>query len=269
MIGKVYLVGAGPGDPELLTMKALRILGQADLVLHDDLVPSSILSLASPGVTVVNVGKRCGRKSISQEEINSRMIAGARAGLLVVRLKSGDPAIFGRAGEEMQALSAAEVECEIVPGVTAASAAAAAAGFCLTHRDMASSVIFLTGHCAASKSRARQYTLGASKEDFAGKTLVVYMPGPDYGSLQQRLRTAGVGDETPCLLVSAASTSAGRAHRTTLAKLAEVPALPAPNILMVGDVVRLARELRTSEPSWNFVPSRWADSDQYPGPSAY
>jgi uroporphyrin-III C-methyltransferase len=269
MIGKVYLVGAGPGDPELLTVKALRILGQADLVLHDDLVPSSILSLTSLGVAIVNVGKRCGKKSVSQEEINSRMIAAARAGLLVVRLKSGDPAIFGRAGEEMEALSDAEVECEIVPGVTAAFAAAAAAGLSLTHRDMASSVVFLTGHCAAGKSRAEHYTLGDSKEDFAGKTLVIYMPGPDYGPLQQRLQAAGVKDDAPCLLVSAASTSARRAHRTTLAMLADVPRLPAPNILIVGDVVRLARELKTSEPCWSLVTSQLPDWDQFPNPSAY
>jgi len=269
MIGKVYLVGAGPGDPELLTVKALRILRQADLVLHDDLVPSPILRLVPPGIEVVNVGKRCGKKSVSQEAINSRMIASAREGLLVVRLKSGDPGIFGRAGEEMQALREADVEYEIVPGVTAASAAAAAAGLSLTHRELASSVVFLTGHCAAGKSRAGQYSLGDSKEEFAGKTLVIYMPGPDYASLRQRLEAAGVLDDAPCLLVSAASTNAGRAHRTTLAHLAEIPRLPAPNILIVGDVVSLARELRTSEPSWTLVPSRLPDWDRFPNPSAY
>ena len=259
MIGKVYLVGAGPGDPELLTVKALRILQQADLVLHDDLVPGSILALASPGADVVSVGKRCGKKFITQGQINARMIAGARRGLTVVRLKGGDPAIFGRTGEELGALRDAEVDCEIVPGVTAASAAAAASGLSLTHRDLASSVVFLTGHPAAGKESADWPTY--ETRDFAGKTLVIYMPGPNYASLQERLERAGVGCETPCLLISAASTCASKTHKTTVAKLAEVPRLPAPNILVVGDVVRLARLTNGRHDSWPLHPYRSPDPD--------
>jgi uroporphyrin-III C-methyltransferase len=263
VIGKVYLVGAGPGDPELLTVKALRVLEQADLVLHDDLVPDSILGLVQPGAAIVNVGKRCGKKSVNQEEINARMIAGARRGSLVVRLKGGDPAIFGRAGEELQALLDSEVECEIVPGVTAASAAAAAAGISLTHRDMASSVVFLTGHCAAGKAGAAWPDLDSAKGGASGNTLVIYMPGPDYRALQERLQSAGVRDEAPCLLISAASRGGSRMHRTTLARLAETPQLPAPNILIVGEVVRLAREMKASHASWRFEPAQMPGRDVY------
>ena len=128
MNGKVYLVGAGPGDPELLTVKALRLLRTADVVLHDDLVTPEILQLISPNAEVQNVGKRCGVKTIRQEEINFLMVARAASGLEVVRLKSGDPLIFGRAGEEIEALRHSDVEYEIVPGVTSALGAAAAAG---------------------------------------------------------------------------------------------------------------------------------------------
>jgi uroporphyrin-III C-methyltransferase/precorrin-2 dehydrogenase/sirohydrochlorin ferrochelatase len=144
--GKVYLIGAGPGDPDLLTVKALRLIQTAGVVLHDDLVPQAILDLASPGAEMVNVGKRCGTKNITQEEINARMIEGARDGKNVVRLKSGDPLIFGRAAEEMAALTEAGIPFEIVPGITAALAAAAAIACPLTSRNSASSVIFSTGH---------------------------------------------------------------------------------------------------------------------------
>jgi len=246
MIGRVYLVGAGPGDPELLTVKALRTLQQADLVLHDDLVPSSILALASPGAQIVNVGKRCGRKSISQVSINERMIAGARQGLTVVRLKGGDPSIFGRSGEEIEALRQTDVDYEIVPGVTSASAAAAAAGISLTHRHVASGVVFLTGHRAsdhAAWQTDRADGAGiSSARDLAGKTVVIYMPGPHYESLRAQLQVAGISGETPCVLISAASRGAQKVHTTTVQELSAVPALAAPAILIVGDVTRSARE---------------------------
>src|SRR5262249_9468811 len=151
--GKVYIVGAGPGDPELLTVKAVRILGLADVVLHDDLVSLAILQRVSPRAAVFSVGKRCGQKSITQEEINSTLVTYAGAGFTVVRLQGGDPAIFGRMGEEVQALREAGVDFEIVPGVTAASSAAAAAGFPLTQRHVASSVVLMTGHHCADRTR--------------------------------------------------------------------------------------------------------------------
>src|SRR4029453_8397060 len=148
MNGKVFLVGAGPGDPELLTIKALRTLQSADAVLHDDLVSPEILALIPASAEVRNVGKRCGRKNITQEEINALLVAFASFGLKVVRLKSGDPLIFGRAGEEMQALRKAGIDFEVVPGVTSALASAAAARISLTHRESASAVLFVTGHHA-------------------------------------------------------------------------------------------------------------------------
>src|SRR6202162_4213609 len=152
MNGKVYLVGAGPGDPELLTLKAMRLLRTADVVLHDDLVTPEILKLVSPAAEVQNVGKRCGSKTIRQEEINFLMVARAASGLQVVRLKSGDPLIFGRAGEEIEALRQANIEYEIVPGVTSALGAAAAAGIPLTHRQASSTLVLTTGSRASDNS---------------------------------------------------------------------------------------------------------------------
>jgi uroporphyrin-III C-methyltransferase len=246
MIGRVYLVGAGPGDPELLTVKGLRILQHADLVLHDDLVPSSILALASPDAQIVNVGKRCGKKSVNQAHINARMVAGARQGLTVVRLKGGDPSIFGRSGEEIEALRQSEVDFEIVPGVTAASAAAAAAGISLTRRDVASSVVFLTGHRAAeqaaSETNRAPWTGLSSARDFGGKTVVIYMPGPHYEALEAQLQAAGISGETPCVLVSAAAGGAQRIHTTTVRQLARATPPAAPAILIVGDVTRFASD---------------------------
>ena len=174
--GKVYLVGAGPGDPDLLTVKALRLIQSADVILHDDLVPQAILDLAPPHAEVVNVGKRCGVKTITQEEINALMVEHARAARSVVRLKSGDPLIFGRAAEEMAALAEADVPFEVVPGITAAFAAAAAVGCSLTSRNCASNVIFSTGHHAQSHNHAALPQL----ED---ATRVVYMPGRDLSLL--------------------------------------------------------------------------------------
>ncbi len=259
MTGKVYLVGAGPGDPELLTLKALRVLREADVILHDDLVSPEILRLVPPEVQVSSVGKRCGRKSVTQTEINSRMIAAAQQGFTVVRLKSGDPGLFGRGGEEIEALAGAEVDFEIVPGVTSACAAAAGAGISLTHRRSASTVVFLTGHTGAGKIENRWPALNSSEGGISdATTLVIYMPGPDYGQLRERLRAAGVKGETPCLLVSSASTESRRAYSATVDTLAELPVTPAPHILLVGDVTRAARET-ASAPRNQSVP--WLRSD--------
>ena len=245
MNGKVYLVGAGPGDPELLTVKAYRILREADVVLHDDLVNPAILELASPAAQIVNVGKRCGRRDITQPEINSRMVEYARAGLAVVRLKGGDPLVFGRAGEEMEALRDAEVEFEIVPGVTAAFAAAAAAGIPLTDRRLASSLVFLTGHQAADKNhRDHQGHTGWPALDSPDATVVIYMPGTDYAQMASELRAAGVAAETPCLVVSNASSGNEEVHLAIVETLPESPRLPSPKLLIVGAVAALARDAR-------------------------
>src|ERR1700683_1476748 len=171
MNGKVYLVGAGPGDPELLTVKALQLLRTADVVLHDDLITPGILQLISLGAEVQNVGKRCGSKTMRQEEINFLMVARAASGLRVVRLKSGDPLIFGRAGEEIEALRRAGVDYEIVPGVTSALGAAAAAGIPLTHRQASSSLVLKAGHRATGNDDQDWKELAASRSTF-----VLYMP---------------------------------------------------------------------------------------------
>ena len=182
MTGKVYLVGAGPGDPELLTLKALKLLKSADVVLHDDLISPEILAFIPSSTEVQNVGKRFGQKNISQAEIHALLIQNALLGLQVVRLKSGDPLIFGRAGEEMEALRRAGIEFEIVPGVTAAFGAAANAQIPLTHRQVSSAVVLVTGHHAGADEFA----------DWPAKiptdaTVVVYMPGYDYRSTAQQL----------------------------------------------------------------------------------
>src|SRR5437868_7373438 len=143
--GKVFLVGAGPGDPELLTLKAAKVLRSADVVLHDELVSAEILNLIPATAEIVNVGKRCGKKSTPQDETNKLLVQHALLGLQVVRLKGGDPFIFGRGGEELEALRHAGIEVEIVPGITAALGAAAAAQLPLTHRELSSALILVTG----------------------------------------------------------------------------------------------------------------------------
>jgi uroporphyrin-III C-methyltransferase len=237
MSGKVYLVGAGPGDPDLLTVKAVRLLQTADAVLYDDLVSPEILKLISPTAEIHNVGKRCGQKNVRQEEINFLMIALAASGLSVVRLKSGDPLIFGRAGEEIEELRRANISYEIIPGVTSALGAAAAAGIPLTHRRLASTLVFTTAHRANGKDETDWSKLVAS-----GATLVIYMPGHNYGEIGERLVVAGLPQSTPCAIISRATTANQQTHRTSIANLHGAPVLPAPTLLIVGEVVGLSRD---------------------------
>lgn len=234
MKGKVYLVGAGPGDPDLLTLKALRLLQTAEAVLYDDLVSPEILALIPPAARSHNVGKRAGEKRIEQEEINFLMIALAEQGTNVIRLKSGDPLIFGRAGEEIEALRAANIPHEIVPGVTSAFAAAASVQIPLTHRHLSSALVFITAQQAAESDAADWSKLAAS-----GATLVLYMPGR-YAALAAKLKTAGLGAETPCAIVSRATSPQQRTHVTTIGNLANAPQLATPALLVVGEVVRYA-----------------------------
>lgn len=236
MKGKVYLVGAGPGDPELLTMKAVRLLRQADAVLHDDLVSPEILTLVSRKAHLHNVGKRAGRKSARQEEIHFLMIELARQGLQVVRLKGGDPLVFGRAGEEIQALRTAGIAFEVVPGVTAAFAAAASVEIPLTLRQTASSLLIMAGQFADDHSVPDLRPIIAS-----GTTIALYMPGPDARVTVARLTAAGVPSHTPCAIISRASTSAQQTTVTTLAKLPSINGHAKPSILILGEVVRLAK----------------------------
>jgi uroporphyrin-III C-methyltransferase/precorrin-2 dehydrogenase/sirohydrochlorin ferrochelatase len=229
--GKVFLVGAGPGDPDLLTVKALGLIQSADVVLHDDLVTQAILELAGESAEVVNVGKRCGTKSITQEEIHALMIAHAEAGRRVVRLKCGDPLIFGRAAEEMSALTDAGVAFEVVPGITAAFAAAAAIPCSLTDRNAASNVIFSTGHHAQSHNHAPVPEL----ED---ATRIVYMPGRDLSLLALEWLQEGLPADFPCAIVSHAAQPGQQVQRTTLGELGKARPTQSPSLLIAGWAVR-------------------------------
>jgi uroporphyrin-III C-methyltransferase/precorrin-2 dehydrogenase/sirohydrochlorin ferrochelatase len=234
--GKVYLVGAGPGDPDLLTVKALRLIQSASVILHDDLVPDAILCLARPGAEIVNVGKRCGTKRITQDEINALMVELACAHRIVVRLKSGDPLIFGRAAEEIAALGEAGVPFEIVPGITAAFAAAAALGRSLTSRNGASNVIFSTAHRAQSQlDRQSQRVALPRPED---STRVIYMPGRDLRLLAKQWLDEGLPPDFPCAVVSRAAQPDQEVRSTTLAALGDAAPALAPSLLIAGWALR-------------------------------
>lgn len=228
---KVYLVGAGPGDPDLLTVKALRLIQSAEIILHDDLVPDAILQLASSSAEIVNVGKRCGVKSITQEEINALMVEHASATRGVVRLKSGDPLVFGRAAKEMAALTDAGIAYEIVPGITAAFAAAAEIQCSLTDRDSASNVIFSTGHHAQSHNQSPLPQI----ED---ATRVVYMPGRDLTLLAAQWLDEGLPADFPCVLVSRAAQPDQEIRSSKLGSLGDAGAALAPSLLIAGWAVR-------------------------------
>jgi len=229
--GKVYLVGSGPGDPELLTVRAVRLIETADVVFHDDLVPEEVLGLVQGSTLVTSVGKRCGRPKITQAGINALMIESARAGQSVVRLKGGDPLVFGRAGEEIVALRAAGISFEVVPGVTAALAAGAVLGLPLTDRKSASKLIFCTGHHAADKADCTPIWSGPLPED---ATLVVYMPGRDLGRIARELMAAGVKMDTPCCAVSHVATARQSYAACRLVDFAGLGCGPAPLLLLIG-----------------------------------
>ena len=229
--GMVYLVGAGPGDPELLTLKALRILGQADIVLHDDLLTPEILELIPSTARVECVGKRHNERQVTQQEINRRLCEYGAAGKTVVRLQGGDGAIFGRASEEMDALRAAGISFTIVPGVTAASGAAAAAGVSLTDRRLGSSLVFLT----APRCKGNPPPNWKAVAELGGTT-AIYMPGGHEDDLARQLLAAGLAAETPCFVVSSATRANEEIVETTLGALPTLPKLPAPAILLIGAV---------------------------------
>jgi uroporphyrin-III C-methyltransferase len=232
--GKVFLVGAGPGDPELLTLKAAKVLRSAEVVLHDELVSREILRLIPPSADLVNVGKRSGKPSPRQADINQLLVQYALLGFRVVRLKGGDPFIFGRGGEEMEALRQAGIEVEIVPGVTAALGAAAAVQVPLTHRGLSSTLILVTG-----SSKQSDHVANWPDRLPSNATVVVYMPG-DLRLLQTRLLSSGLSPATPCAIISEATTELEKTHITEVRNLADSPTLAAPKLLVIGEVVRLA-----------------------------
>ena len=227
-MGKVFLVGAGPGDPELLTRKAYRVLQGADIVLHDSLVSVEILRLIPPRAERIDVGKRCGHKFLTQEDINALLVAAAGKHKTVVRLKGGDPMLFGRAAEEIQALQEAAIEFEVIPGISAAFGAAASARVPLTDRALASSVLFTTFSRSPESQRILRNTLTLDT------TVVIYMPGLQYSEVSQWLIEAGLPPETPCMVVSKATQAAQITELSTAAGLADLSPLPAPAILIVG-----------------------------------
>jgi uroporphyrin-III C-methyltransferase len=242
--GKVFFVGAGPGDPELLTIKAHALLRRADILLHDDLVPAAILSLAGPHAILVNVGKRCGAKKITQAEIHRLMIASARNGMNVVRLKSGDPGVFGRLAEEIDALDAANIPFEIIPGVTAGVAAAASLGVSLTDRRASSRIVIVSGHHAdVSSAEVDPGWHRLAGEDAA---LVIYMPGKDYSRLARELIAAGFSADLPWLAVSKVGTPEQSDIRTTLGEIRKAAPLESPTVLLIGRVFARALKARDS-----------------------
>ena len=239
--GVVYLAGAGPGDPELLTLRVARLLMTADVVLPDDLVSDEVLALASPSALVIPVGKRCGQPRITQAGIHALMLEHASADRSVLRLKSGDPLIFGRAAEEIDFLTDAGIPFEIVPGITAAFAVAAELKTPLTDRGSASKLIFATAHHAApqpDKPARLELTPkweGAFPPD---ATLVLYMPGRRFRLLADELIASGIDAHTPCVAVSNATTPQQHIHRTTLAALEDDAVGPAPVLMLIGHAIR-------------------------------
>ncbi len=235
--GVVWLVGAGPGDPDLLTVKALRLLGSADVVVHDRLTPQPILDLAGPNARLIDVGKRKARHTLPQDDINALLVGLAREGLTVIRLKGGDPFVFGRGGEELQACRDAGVECHVVPGVSAGIAAGAMAGAPLTHRGLAQAVTFVTGHAATGGEPQLDWISLARPN----QTVVVYMGLSTAASIAARLIGAGREPSTPALVVEQASLPDERRILTTLAGLGSAAeGLDGPAILIIGEVAALA-----------------------------
>jgi uroporphyrin-III C-methyltransferase len=236
-IGTVYLVGAGPGDPELLTLRAARLLMHAALVVHDGLVDPAVLALAHPKAKFVSVAKRRARHTLPQEDINALLVREALAGRDVVRLKGGDPFVFGRGGEEAEACHAAGVPVEIVPGVTSALGAAAAAAIPLTHRDAASVVSFVAGQC---KGLSEQNWAGLAGK---GRTLVIYMGVKTAPQIAEKLMADGLTPEMPVAVIENACRPAMRVLRAPLAGLPELverERVKSPALIVIGEVV--ARE---------------------------
>lgn len=239
--GSVALVGAGPGDPGLLTVRALRLLNQADVILHDHLVSPQVLALARRDAQRIDVGKHCGGHATSQDRINALMLEHARNGLRVVRLKGGDPFVFGRGGEELQSLRARGIACEVVPGITAALACAAYAGIPLTHRAHAQAVTLVTAHHKSADTEPDWRALARP-----GQTLAIYMGVGGLARLRSSLIAHGLPANTPCALIENGSRPEQRVVRATVDTLPTQAArhqVQSPALLIIGDVAALADTL--------------------------
>jgi uroporphyrinogen III methyltransferase/synthase len=254
--GTVYLVGAGPGDPGLLTLRALRVLGEADVVVYDHLVAAEILDMAKPGCERLFAGKKGGAFCRPQGEIDETLVRLALEGKTVVRLKGGDPFIFGRGGEEAAALAAAGIAFEVVPGVTSALAAAAYAGIPLTHRSHSSSVVLLTGHEDPSKPDAT-----VRWEDYARlkATICIYMGVKNLATITSRLEAGGLPAATPAAIVQSATTEQHRRILGTLgtiAALADANNVESPAMVIIGEVAAFSERLAWFESSRQLAASR-------------
>lgn len=241
-LGKVWLVGAGPGDPELLTLRAARLIMAARLIVHDGLVSPEILAMAKPGAKLVSVAKRRSRHTMAQDEINALLVSEALAGGDVVRLKGGDPFVFGRGGEEAEACRRAGVEAEVVPGISAALGAAAAAQIPLTHRSSSSIVSFVAGQCK-----------GLTEQDWSGlagkgRTLVIYMGLATAEAIAEKLIADGLAPDMPVAVIENATRAEMRLLRSPLAGLAALVAkhkVKSPAVIVIGEVAALDKnELR-------------------------
>lgn len=246
--GKVYLVGAGPGDPGLLTLKAKGLLDHADVVIHDALVSPPILAMISANTQVIDAGKRRGRHSMAQSEITQLLIEQAQSHAVVVRLKGGDPFVFGRGGEEMVGLIEAGIDVEVVPGITAGIAAPAYAGIPVTHRGYSSSVTFVTGHEATEKYRPQVNWTALAQ---SSETIVIYMGVHNLPNIVSELVTAGLALETPVALVRWGTRPEHEeliGSLSTIVQQVEEQQFQAPAIAIIGNVVNLYETLAPASP---------------------
>ena len=245
--GWVYLVGAGPGDPELLTLKAARLIGEADVLVYDNLVSKPVLDLARADAELIYAGKERGNHSLPQEEINELLVRLARTGKRVVRLKGGDPYIFGRGGEEVETLHADGINFEVVPGITAAAGVASYAGIPLTHRSHAQACVFVTGHLQDGSMNLDWPGLARRRQ-----TVVIYMGLSGLPHLCAKLMEHGLPADWPAAIVQHGTQPTQRTITgtlTTLPALAETSKLRAPTLIIVGEVVTLRDKLRWFEES--------------------
>jgi len=243
--GEVFLVGTGPGDPDLLTVKAHRLIREAEVVLYDNLVSEEIMALVPPAAERIYVGKKRADHAMRQEAINELLVSLAHMGRRVLRLKAGDPFVFGRGGEEIETLSASGVRFEVVPGITAALGAAAYAGIPLTHRDHAQSCVFVTGNTQDGELNVDWAAIVRPRQ-----TVVIYMGFQNLDELCRELVAHGLPPRTPAAMVQQATTSAQRvvsADLATLAQRARDAGLKPPTLIIVGEVVRLRERLEWFE----------------------
>lgn len=231
---RVYLVGAGPGDPELLTLKAARLIAAADVIVHDGLVDDAIMAMVNPQARLISVAKQRSKHSVPQEGINDILVREAQAGHMVVRLKGGDPFIFGRGGEEAEACRDAGIDVEVVPGISAAMGGAAEAMLPLTHRDASSAVSFVAGQC---KGLTDQNWAGLAGK---GRTLVIYMGVATAADITEKLIADGVSPDMPVAVLERVTRKGARAIRTLLTDLGDMierEGVASPAIIIVGEVV--------------------------------